>query len=235
MAFPSVKTRSSGTSPDATSRSVTLPSGITPGDLLITGISSGLGTAPPTMTWNAVDWIKLTERVVTYEPAPTLASASFALFYRVATGSDSLTITNGGQPVESQFVSYRIQGGNAPICNTSEIRSGNLRPPSLSPGLGSRDYLWLAFGALGFPEESGRSINAAPPGFSNLLVASQLDGGGSSFRYSLAAAEMHLSASSLNATLERTFSFTSASQTVLGDAIGGTVAIPPASSSGFFF
>ncbi|MFB9383251.1 hypothetical protein ACFFTK_08880 [Pseudonocardia petroleophila] len=203
---------------------------MTPGDLLVSAVSGDLGNFE--MSWSAANWIKLLERVVAYDPAPSLCGASFALFYRVATGSDTLTIDNSNSPVKSQFITYRIAGGGVPVGTTREVKSGLLDPPALTPGSGARNFLWLTFGATGFPEQSDRSLIGAPSGFGELVVASQLDGFGQSLRYSLAGAERSFAASSLDPAA---YGYSSSSQAVRCDAVAATVAIPSIAASGFFF
>lgn len=228
MAFPVVQGRQTGISTDTASRTVPLPAGVSGGELLIAGISSGLGQDE--LSWSAPNWLKLLELTIADALNPSLSSVSLAVFCRFATGADTLVVDNTGIGIDAQSVAYRIRGGSTPVGEIAYIPAGNLDPPSLLPGMGSREFLWLTFGAAGFPESASRSINTAPSGFSNLVTASQLESPGSPFKYTLAGSERAFAASSLDPSR---FGYSSSSQTVQADSVTATVAIPPLPASGF--
>ncbi|MGI9293521.1 MAG: hypothetical protein ACR2PS_06015, partial [Pseudomonadales bacterium] len=107
MASPTVATRNfSGNTTNTTSHSVSLPSGLTSGDLLIvcfTCDSTGETITDPT-GWTLITGTNLSAQGITSKA-----------WYRVSDGGEgaTLTVTTAGSE-QSSHVSYRITGHIAP-------------------------------------------------------------------------------------------------------------------------
>lgn len=154
MAFPTVAaTNTSQTAAGATSHPISMPAGITAGDLLLAIIfaDAALSTTPPS------GWSKI--------------SSIDGLYYKVAAGSDTCTATTTeGSP--SVHVSYRITGYSGdPEAARNALSSGTGDPPSLNPSAwDAEDTLWIA-GAGAF---TSGVPSAAPTNYGNLV--SRFDG-----------------------------------------------------------
>ncbi len=71
-------------------------------------------------------------------------SVTGAIFYKIASQNNALTITTIGDNVQSSHVSYRVSGAKR-ISGTSSIGlSAAPNPPSFSPIDGAGNYLWFA-------------------------------------------------------------------------------------------
>lgn len=147
MSFPAVQTTATSLEDAAnvTSHTVTLPSGIASGDLLLIFFScDGDGTP---ITWPSGANDAFTEIVA----AANGSDVTLAVAYRKANGSEPSTVevvTNTSQ--RSAHASYRITGAEDPATQAPEASSSatggddSPNPASLSPTGGIKDYLWIA-------------------------------------------------------------------------------------------
>jgi len=133
-AFPYIVTQSTGrtSTTDTTSHSITMPTGITAGNLLICIFSVD---GAPTFTASS-GWTQLGQ--ARYSTVVTQA-----IFYKVAVGGDTLTITTSVAEQSSHIV-LRIAGAGSTITGTpANGSSTNSNPPSHNAG-SSQKYLWVA-------------------------------------------------------------------------------------------
>ncbi|MCC7290086.1 LamG domain-containing protein [bacterium] len=132
--FPKVEATSTGRdSTDATSHTITMPSGINVGELLIIVFSVD---GNPTVTIGSGNWTKLGQ-------ASNGTTVTQAIFYKVAEGSDTATVSTSSTQEASHIV-YRISGAGDTISGTSANGSStNSNPPNHNPGT-TNNYLWIA-------------------------------------------------------------------------------------------
>lgn len=219
MAFPVVAERVSGTSGTATtSHSFSAPAGTVAGNLLLvfwsTATGSGGPASPPTGYTGLF--------------THGLTGISSQIWYKVATGSDSISFTSGASST-GRYVTLRITGASGVVTGDfsfSASAAANSNPPSHSPAAGSADYLWIA--ARAGADSTGAS--AAPSGFSNLTSTPAGSG-------SFSTSEL----SSTTATVDPA-TFTSPSATWLAYTVavapgvgGGGGGPSVATRTGFFF
>lgn len=165
MAFPTVQARSSGatTAVDTTSHAITMPSGITTGDLLVITFSVD---NDPTCTASS-GWIKLGQ-----ESNGVVVTG--AIFYKIAVGGDTCTITtSSGQ--QSSHVVHRISGAGFPTGTPTNGSSTNSNPANHDPAY-TRDFLWIA-------TRSGDTTvvaSAAPSSYGNLQTQASAGASGAS-------------------------------------------------------
>lgn len=94
-----------------------------------------------------------------------------AWFWKIAEGSDALTITTSGSvgsgAQQSTHICYRITGGYSVTGSVATSTGGsNSNPPSHTPPDGTQDYLWIV-------TRSGDNTvvaTVAPTNFTNLLT-----------------------------------------------------------------
>lgn len=162
MAFPVME--ASNTSSDnslGTSSTITLPTGIESGDLVIAAISVG---ANVTVTWPS-PWVELGETTSDF-------LITLSVGYLKATGGEtSVTVTLGGSNLYEAHASYRWSGAADPDIDPPEIVMANHSspaepdPPALTPAQGAVDYQWIALMA----NDNGNDITSFPTGYVNLL------------------------------------------------------------------
>ncbi len=144
MAFPVVEaTVTSLEDVDVTSHTVSLPSGIVSGDLLIVGFVTWVDE-PPTFP---AGWTSIFTGVI------KAGNTRGSVYYRQADGTEgsSITVTTVGAD-NSGHIAYRISGHEDPATQAPEIATDNNggsstttpNPPSLTPTGGAEDFLWLA-------------------------------------------------------------------------------------------
>ena len=165
MASPAVQTRAtSSESTGTTSHTVTLPSGIASGDLLI--IKFSVNNTVRTVTWpGAPDYTEFFDAQIGSDQRLRAA-------YRQADGGEgsTITVTTDGN-TRSTHNSRRITGHEDPATQAPEVSSGATgtsttpNSDSLTPTGGSKDYLWLAI--VG---SEGQSASAAPTNYTDLLT-----------------------------------------------------------------
>lgn len=132
-AFATVETTSSGNEDsNQTSHSITMPSGIVAGDLLVIIFGTRANTTTSLSGWTE------------------LADANYVHIYtKVAVGGDTATISSGSS--RSAHVVYRISGDNgadsANVSATVGAQAGASTtpdPPSHTPAWSADDTLWIA-------------------------------------------------------------------------------------------
>ena len=160
MAAPTVDaTNTSIHDSDVTSHTVSLPAGISSGDLLIVIFAVD---ANPGVTWPG-GWTEIAEVL-------QVASVTLAVAYRQADGGEGATITvTSGTAKKSAHTTYKISGHENPATQAPEMSTGvngfgtNPDPDSLSPTGGSKDYLWLAVHA----HDGIQTTDAFPTNYTN--------------------------------------------------------------------
>lgn len=163
MSFPVVAATSTGNSAgNVASTAITLPSGVTAGDLLIVSFTKDGGDVPTSLT--GTGWALLTSGV----ESPYIWSA---VYWKIADGSDALTINHTTLNEGTAWVAYRITGhagGTAPEGASAASPGGGayLSPnaPSLNPAVWDvEDTLWIT--ALGW--DGDRSLSAYPGSYTD--------------------------------------------------------------------
>lgn len=142
MAFPNVAATSAGNSGSKrTSHPVSLPAGIAAGNVLVLFFYANNGAAGST-------------------PSGWTAAVAGRLFWKLATGSESSSLTiSTSSSVGSAYAAYRITGAAPDPVGGLVSASGTSRYPqagTLSTGV-SKDYLWLS--AFGW--DGGTSLSVA--------------------------------------------------------------------------
>lgn len=158
--FPMVETTATSDEPvNATSHPVTMPSGINVGDLILVFFSTDGTNATINTGVSGNNW---TEQVA----ANSGTNQRLAVFWKVAEGSDALTITtNAGQI--SSHISYRISEASSVTGSTATGDSATGGPPEHDAG-STASYLWFAAMILrsaseitGYPSNYGGGITHA--------------------------------------------------------------------------
>lgn len=157
MAFPIVQATANSSTGSVTSHAVTMPSGITAGDILVAFfVCSGGVTISSHSGWT------LEANVLSRASTNRLLIVS-----KVAAGSDTLTVVTSSGTQAAHAV-YRIKSDSADVEVTtfsSTTATANPNPPSLTPTGGSDDYLWIAAVASG-----GVTVSAYPTNYSSNQV-----------------------------------------------------------------
>jgi len=224
VAFPQIETQteSSEDSASTTSHTVSLPSGIQSGDLLLILFTTGDATTQD-VTW-PMGWTEIVEVDNTGGGDQVAAVA-----YREADGGEGATITvTTDTDGRSAHQALRISGAEDPDTQAPEEAndSGNNASadcPDLTPTGGAQDYTWFAFGA--------NSIGGAYTGFPTSYDDSQSQ---------LAARDQVgnandtcgvVSTRELNAASENPASYTH-DQAATSEWVGITVAVHPGAAAG---
>ena len=215
MAFPVVETTNTSQESSAvTTHTVSLPSGIVSGNLLLLFIDTNTAT---TVTGPS-GWTELWAQ----SSGPYLRRG----YYRQADGTEGTTVTfSTSVASQSVHISYRISGAENPSTQVPEAAvlgaggSGTtIDPPSLTPTGGAKDYLWIA-GASHNSASSG-AVNAAPTNYSSLLTSTvaTLVGNGTAQR-NLNAASENPDTVGISASVGRRLGFTVAVHPAAGNDI----------------
>ena len=134
-AFPDVQATNNSTG-SGTSHTVSLPSGISVGDLLVCFFATD---GDNTIT----NWGGFTE----IHSASNGTAASLHVAYKIAVGSDTLTVTTSSSEV-SAHITYRITGHDTvqmPEASTgAQATTQYPDPDSLDPTGDAKDFLWIA-------------------------------------------------------------------------------------------
>lgn len=175
MAAPTiVQTSQSGTSTvNTTSHAITLPGGITNGNLLLCIFScDGIVNATASS-----GWIKVAR-------GTQGGTVTGVLFYKYATGSDSLTVTTDISEQSTHQV-YELNNAAPPIVEITNGNSADADPPNNDTGT-SREYLWIATHS----SDAQTIATVAPSGYSGLLTetAAGAQGASTSTAYKTATA-----------------------------------------------
>ena len=162
MVFPVVaSTATSAENTNTSVHTISLPSGIASGDLLITIMTSDTDDAH---TWPS-DWTEL------YDSVRETAVRSQAR-YREADGTEGSNITVATPTTEkSGSISYRITGHNSTAPEISAVSGDdtNPDPPNLAPSWGAADTLWLAF----YGQDGSGTVDDFPDNYSSGLTAAR--------------------------------------------------------------
>ena len=137
MSFAVVQSSANGSSAATTSHTVTMPSGVTVGDLLVIFYASdGVpGGAPSTPS----GWTKVAERV----EDSGAAIVRMVIFSKIATGADTFVATSSSSVAHSYTVYRILTEGTLQVEALVDGVSANPNPPSLTPSGGSRKYMWI--------------------------------------------------------------------------------------------
>ena len=171
--FPSIISRSQAASPASndTVHSITLPSSILAGDLVIICFSVDASENPAVTT--GTNWTRLD-----YLPSSTACTGS--VFYKVFTvnGPETVVITTTTE--QSSHICFKIRGHNpvTPIiyCTSVAGDSTNADPPSHTPGYVTQDYLWIIYCA----HDAQVVATACDANFSNLTTQAAAGSAGAS-------------------------------------------------------
>lgn len=183
MAFPVVAARATGrtTTTNTSSHAITLPSGITAGDLLVVVFAcDGDPTISVDTGASGGGWNALTQ-------GANGSTVSSNVFWKIAAGGDALTLTTSAAE-QSSHASFRITGGYSVSGTSANGSSTNSNPPSHSGPDGAQDYLWIATRA----GDSTVVATAAPSSYTDLQTLAAAGTGGASVN----TAERSLNASS---------------------------------------
>lgn len=165
MAYPTVvqTSKAATTATNTTSHPITLPSGITTGNLLVAIFSTdGSPQLSASAGWSRID----------IESQGAIVKS--AVYFKYATGSDALTITTDTVEQSSHIV-YELNNAAPPIAESISGNSTNADPPVCS-GVGSADYLVIATCA----HDSTIVASAAPSGYGSLTTQAAAGTGGAS-------------------------------------------------------
>jgi hypothetical protein len=163
IVIPTVQSRAtSSVTSDSMSHTVTLPSGIISGDLLISAFSVD---GNPTVTWPS-GW-------TSFASGNSPANASkLEIAYRRADGTEgsSITVTTSASE-QSTHSTLRIAGAEDPATRAPEAStaaSSNSTAPNsttVTPTGDTKNYLWLA--VFGNDDGTGGAIKNVPTGYAN--------------------------------------------------------------------
>jgi len=173
VAFPTVDGAvTSTTDPASTSHTITLPTGIVAGDLLIAMIITDKAS-------NAHIWPSGWNEIADLVDGDDTSAMSVA--WRDAAGGDADPVVTSDVSGKSFQQAYRISGAEAgstqpPQVATMAQDGAAPDPPSNTPTGGAKDYLWIA----GYGGTSGGTnlASAAPTNYTNLLAQNVADGEG---------------------------------------------------------
>lgn len=188
MAFPTVQTTNTGANSTAgTSHPISMPSGITAGDLLIIFFTDSLGTGSTNSFSGGFSTLPKGDN-------GTIVGSQIA--YKTAAGGDTCTVTTTGT-TKSAHQSYRISGWHGTtIPEQGTWATGasgtSADPPSLNPtNWDVEDTLWLETASNGnSPNYTAGSTNYTD------FIHSEATGGGGATQCNLGTARRNLAAAS---------------------------------------
>lgn len=159
MSFPVLASVTEGSrSSNASSTSIAKPSDVQNSDLII--VLLALDDTEASGTTSTSGWT-LTR----------IASSENRLLVIRGWGSASWPLVVSHDLEAAAWQVLRITGADdMPIVSSGTSGTGSsVNPPNLNPGLGERDFLWIAAGAA---DRGGRHPTGAPSGYSDFLVQS---------------------------------------------------------------
>jgi hypothetical protein len=200
VAFPTVTNSANTTSTSSASLALTMPASIVAGRLLLAVSASSVNEAATTAM---TGWTKL---AATQKAS---GAGTLAAFAKIAAGSDTGTVT--GSTAARSITTYQIDAWSGVLADIqlSIVDVATLDPPSVTPGFGALDYLWLA------AVRNGAAITAAPTNYGTLVTAGSATVVGSAQR-------------NLNASSEDPGVFTG---TVATSPVTATIAIKPVAAA----
>jgi hypothetical protein len=213
MAFPSVASHAQADSgiSAVSSFACTMPSGISAGDRLIAIIgvdqarTVSIDTGASGSNWTIQQQAS---------PANPDNLVTGAIITKIAEGSDALTITVDTADIINSFVLRVTSAGNVYVSTPATAGFvANADPPSLNPGTGTQDFLWI----VAVVHDAQVVATAAPTNFSGLVTDTANSSGGCSISW----ATQNLAAASLDPG-----AFTSAAE----QHVAYTIAVAPAAS-----
>ena len=170
MTLPVSAAFSSGSSTTGTV-SVTMPAGVSAGDLLLVVTSSRAdpSTIAIDRTISGNGWWTVGAFLNTFLNNPALN-----VYAKIATGSDALTLIdiNNSLPALA-YIAVRITGHGSAVTISSKVQSNNAQcdPPSLTQSGAAQDTLWIAVAAFNTSVPT-----AAPSGYSDFHTANVASG-----------------------------------------------------------
>lgn len=235
MAFPQVlSVAHSQTSTENTSHTVTMPSGVASGDLLVAFIAENGAHAGASAPVFPAGWTRVLDG--------NANNVTAAWAYKVSDGTEgaSITVTTTDSEQTASTV-YRIEGHDSSTTAPQSLtyfNSGTNNTPNadnLTPTGGAKDYLWLwCCGA-----DSGYIITTLPASFTNLETSDS--GSGANTSAAMSTGRMELNAASHNAaaaTLEGSEGYLCCTVAVHpgteGNPAGGADILDPMGMMGFF-
>jgi len=213
MAFPSVAAYAQADSgiSAVSSFACTMPSGISAGDRLIAIIgvdqarTVSIDTGASGSNWTIQQQAS---------PANPDNLVTGAIITKIAEGSDALTITVDTADIINSFVLRVTSAGNVYVSTPATAGFvANADPPSLNPGTGTQDFLWI----VAVVHDAQVVATAAPTNFSGLVTDTANSSGGCSISW----ATQNLAAASLDPG-----AFTSAAE----QHVAYTIAVAPAAT-----
>ena len=201
--------------------SVTLPTGIEAGHLLLMHARGHGGTTFNTLTgWTALISNDLTD--ASDDPS--------SIWWRLADGSEGSTVSvDLGATMRGAAIVHRITGAADPTIRPPELAGpstgagANVDPPSITPAGGPKDFLIVVFAGM---DGETQTYSAAPSGYSNLTAANSGTAGSPGGNVRLASATREA-----NLTSEDPGAFTSGAPE--SGWSGWTVAIHPGQTPPF--
>lgn len=140
-----------------TSHSITLPSNIVVGEMIFVLFSVAYANTISINTdVSGTNWT-LSSQV------DNGSDVSVVYAYKIAEGSNALTFTTPDSR-GSAAISFRISSATTVYSASYIGTSINPDPPSLSPGGGSAEYVWIAMAGM----RAAKTFTAAPTDYSNL-------------------------------------------------------------------
>jgi len=213
MAFPSVASHAQADSgiSAVSSFACTMPSGISAGDRLIAIIgvdqvrTVSIDTGASGSNWTIQQQAS---------PANPDNLVTGAIITKIAEGIDALTITVDTADIINSFVLRVTSASNVYVSTPATAGFvANADPPSLNPGTGTQDFLWIA----AVVHDAQVVATAAPTNFSGLVTDTANSSGGCSISW----ATQNLAAASLDPG-----AFTSAAE----QHVAYTIAVAPAAT-----
>lgn len=163
MAFPVVRSETSGAhTASSTSHNVTLPATVARDDALIMVVVLPTTGVANTIGW-AAGWTELLDTNVT----ATVSGMTVGIAWKQADGTESgATATiSSVETAKAATKVYSVYGAGRVFASASSFTfSAVTDPPNLNPGIGTRDYMYIAVAA----QRGNQNVSAYPTSYSNL-------------------------------------------------------------------
>lgn len=159
-AFPAVAATNTSNVGSQTTHAVSMPSGISAGNLLI--VIAAIQSAGATIT-NPSGWTQFLDQ----EQVSATTGVRLRAWYKIAAGGDTCSFSTSANRT-SAHNSYRITGFQGTPEGLAAVgQDGSPNPPSLTPSWGENKTLFLA--ATAVRSGSTATISAAPSNYTDLL------------------------------------------------------------------